>query len=204
MENKMRRRRQDLFFGSLRLLLFAAMLSGCAEFVRPVQPGEPVVEKTGTGLIVGRIAINRDGEDRMTSLPGFPRSFGWELIQAETGKKFVVDPLTENGFFALPLPAGIYHLTKLRYEDRYGLWEGILAASFSVKPGSPTYLGTWEITFAGLGPGVPITGRTLNTLQQDRNEFEDRYAIKPGAVTVALLQSASEGHFSLVRPRSEQ
>ena len=197
-------RRQEVFCRGLRLLLFATILPGCAEFVRPVQPGGAIVEKPGTGLIVGRIAMIRDGEDRMTSLPGFPRSCGWELIQAETGKKFVVDPLTENGFFAFPLPAGIYHLTKLRYEDQYGLWEGILAASFSVKPGSPTYLGTWQITFAGLGPGVPITGRTLNTLEQDRDEFEERYAIKAGAVTVALLQSASEGHFSLVRPRSEQ
>ena len=193
-----------MFCRALRVLLFAAILPGCAEFVRPVQPGGAVVEKPGTGLIVGRIAMIRDGEDRMTSLPSFPRSFGWELLEANTGKKFVVDPLTENGFFALPLPMGIYHVTTLRYEDRYGLWEGILAASFSVKPGRPTYLGTWEITFAGLGPGVPITGRTLNTLEQDSDEFEERYAIKAGAVTMALLQSASEGHFSLVRPRSEQ
>ena len=193
-----------MFCRSLRLFLFAAILPGCAEFVRPVQPGGAVVEKPGTGLIVGRIAIIQDAEDRMVSLPGFPREFGWELLQADSGRKYIVDPLTQSGVFAVALPAGIYHVTKLRYEDRYGLWEGILAASFSVKPGSPTYLGTWEITFTGLGPGVPITGRTLNTLEQDRDEFEERYAIKAGAVTMALLQSASEGHFSLVRPRSEQ
>jgi len=145
----------------------------------------------------------RDGEDRMTSLPSFPRSFGWELLEAHSGKKFVVDPLTENGFFALPLPAGLYHVTKLRYEDRYGLWEGTLAASFSVKPGSLTYVGTWQITFAGLGPGVPITGRTLNDLKEDRAELEERYAINARPVTVALLESAPEGQFSLLRPRSE-
>jgi hypothetical protein len=193
-----------LFCRGLRLLLFAAILAGCAEFVRPVQPGGAGVEKPGTGLVLGRITIIRDGEDRMISLPSYPRSFGWDLMQAETGKKFVVDPLTENGFFALPLPVGIYHVTTLRYEDRYGLWEGTLAASFSVKPPGSTYLGTWQITFAGLGPGVPITGRTLNTLEQDRNEFEQRYAIKARLVTVALLQSAYEGHFALVRPRSAQ
>ena len=195
---------KDLFCRGLRLLLFAAILPGCAEFVRPVDSGGAVVEKSGAGLIVGRIAMIRDGEDRMTSLPSFPRSFGWELLQAETVKKFVVDPLTENGLFVLPLPVGIYHVTNLRYEDRSGLWEGTLAASFSVKPGSLTYLGTWEITFAGLGAGGPITGRTLNTLEQDRDEFQERYAIQTGSLSVALLQSASKGHFALVRPRSAQ
>jgi hypothetical protein len=202
--SKMGGRRQDLLCRGLLLLLFAAILPGCAEFVRPVQPGGAVAEKPGTGLIVGRIAIIQDAEDRMTSLPSFPRSFGWELLEAHTGKKFVVDPLTEDGFFALSLPAGIYHVIRLRFETRAGLWEGTLPATFIVKPTGSTYIGTWEITFAGLGPGVPITARTLNILEQDRDEFEQRYAMKAGSVTMALLQSASEGHFALVRPRSEQ
>jgi hypothetical protein len=193
-----------LFCRALRVLLFAAILPGCAEFGRPVQPGVAVLEKPGTGLIVGRIAIIRDGEDRMVSLPGFPREFGWELLQAASGRKYIVDPLTQSGVFAVALPAGIYHVITLRFENRAGLWEGSLPATFIVKPAGSTYVGTWEIIFAGLGPGVPITGRTLNTLEQDREEFEERYAIKARAVTVALLQSASEGHFSLVRPRSEQ
>jgi hypothetical protein len=181
----------------------SALLSACAEVPRPLSPGSSVSEHSGQSLVFGRMAVIRDGEDRMTSLPSFPRSFGWELLQAHTGKKFVVDPLTENGFFALPLPAGLYHVTKLRYEDRYGLWEGTLAASFSVKPGSLTYLGTWQITFAGLGAGVPITGRTLNDLKADRAEFEERYAINARPMTMALLESALEGKFSLLRPRSE-
>ena len=197
-------RRQDVFSRGLRLMVLACFLSGCAELVRPLEPGLVITERPDGGLVFGRIAVIRDGEDRMTSLPSFPRSFGWELIQAETGKKFVVDPLTENGLFALPLPAGIYHVTKLRYEDRDGFWEGTLAASFSVKPPGSTYLGTWQITFAGLGPGVPITSRTQNDFNEERDEFEERYAINARPVTVALLQSTSEGHFSLLRPRSEQ
>ena len=188
---------------TLVLGILFSLLSACAEVPRPLPPGSSVSERSGQSIVFGRIAVIRDGEDRMTSLPSFPRSFGWELLEAHTGKKFVVDPLTENGFFALPLPAGLYHVTKLRYEDRYGLWEGTLAASFSVKPGSLTYVGTWQITFAGLGPGVPITGRTLNDLKEDRDEFEDRYTIHTPPVTVALLESAPEGHFSLLRPRSE-
>jgi len=186
------------------VLLFAVILPGCAEFVRPVQPGGAVVEKPGTGLIVGRIAIIQDGEDRMVSLRGFPREFGWELLQAASGRKYIVDPLTQSGVFAVALSAGIYHVIKLRFENRAGLWEGSLPATFIVKPTGSTYVGTWEITFAGLGPGVPITGRTLNTLEQDRDEFEARYAINARFVRVALLQSTSEGHFALVRPRSAQ
>ena len=187
----------------LVLGILCALLSACAEVPRPLSPGSSVSEHSGQSLVFGRMAMIRDGEDRMTSLPSFPRSLGWELLEAHSGKKFVVDPLTENGFFALPLPAGLYHVTKLRYEDRYGLWEGTLAASFSVKPGSLTYVGTWQITFAGLGPGVPITGRTLNDLKEDRAEFEERYAINARPLTVALLESTPEGQFSLLRPRSE-
>ena len=187
-----------LFLGAL-----SALLSACAEFPRPLLPGSSVAEPPGQSLVFGRIAVIRDGEDRMTSLPSFPRSFGWELDD-HTGKKFVVDPLTENGFFGLPLPAGVYHVTKLRYEDRSGLWEGMLAASFSVKSGSRTYLGTWEITFAGLGPGVPITGRTLNDVKDDSDVFQQRYKIDAGSITVAIMETAKEGSLSLLRPRAEQ
>ena len=181
----------------LVLGILCALLSACAEVPRPLSPGSSVSEHSGQSLVFGRMAMIRDGEDRMTSLPSFPRSFGWELLEAHSGKKFVVDPLTENGFFALPLPAGLYHVTKLRYEDRYGLWEGTLAASFSVKPGSLTYVGTWQITFAGLGPG------TYTLRPGTVAEFEERYAINARPVTVALLESAPEGQFSLLRPRSE-
>ena len=188
----------------LSLIASTALLSGCADLIRPLEPDSPLPEKPGYGIAFGRIAVMRDGEDRMTSLPSFPRSFGWELVQAETGKKVVVDPLTEHGVFAVPLPAGIYHVTKLRYEDRDGLWEGTLAASFSVKPSSLTYVGTWQITFAGLGPGVPITGRTLNDLKEDRDEFEQRYKISPGSVVITIMETAKEGRLALLKPRAEQ
>jgi hypothetical protein len=177
-------------------------LAACAEAPRPLRPGELVSERPDQGVILGRVAVIRDGEDRM-SPPSFPRSFGWELQQADTGKKFVVDPLTEDGLFALPLPTGLYHVTKLRYEDRYGVWEGSVPASFSVKPSGWTYIGTWELTYAGLGSAVPISAVTRDDLKDERNEFETRYRINAPVFT-ALLQSASKGHLSLLRPRSEQ
>jgi hypothetical protein len=184
--------------------MLASALLGCAEFTQPVPPGHAIKDRPGHGLVFGRIAVIRDGEDRMMSLPSFPRSFGWELLQADTGKKFVVDPLTENGLFALPLPPGLYHVTKLRYEDRYGLWEGSLPASFVVKPTGSTYVGTWEIVFAGVVPAVTITGQAVNDLQEERAEFNDHYQINSRTLHVALLESAMQGRLSLLRPRAEQ
>jgi hypothetical protein len=95
-------------------------------------------------------------------------------------------------------------VTKLRYEDRDGLWEGLLAASFSVKPGSLTYLGTWQISFAGLGSGVPITGLTLNELKEDRDEFDQDYNINSRSIVIDLMETAKEGRLALLKPRAEQ
>lgn len=139
----------------------------------------------------------------MMSLPSFPRSFGWELLQGDTDKKFVVDPLTENGLYALPLPAGTYHVTKLRYEDRDGVWEGSAPASFSVKDGW-TYIGTWELTYAGLGSAPPITAVAHDDLKGERSEFDTSYGISARTIKIGLLQSARTGSLRLLRPRSEQ
>lgn len=187
----------------LLLGILSSLILACAEVPRPLSAGTSVSNDPGQSIVFGRIAIVRDGEDRMSTSASFPRSFGWELLLAQGDRKFVVDSLTENGLFALALPAGIYHVTKLRYEDWYGAWEGTVAASFSVKPGTITYLGTWEITFAGLGPGVSVTARTSNNLEEDHDEFDARYAIDARPLTVAMIQSTAEGHFALLRPRSE-
>jgi len=45
--------------------------------------------------------------------------------------------------------------------------------------------------------------RRVNDSRQDRDEFEERYAINARPVTVVLLETAPEGHLSLLRPRSE-
>jgi len=188
----------------LGLAAVVSLLSACAQFVRAVPPGERAIEKPGHGLVFGRIAIMRDGTDQMLSMPGLSREFGWDLLQAESGEKYVMDPVTDGGLFAVALPAGIYHVTKLRYEDRAGLWEGNLPATFLVKPVDSTYLGTWEITLAGLGSGVRLSGRTLNHLSEDRDEFEHNYKINSRPIAIILLQSAKEGRLSLLRPRAEQ
>ena len=194
--------------GRLSYLLAAASiassLSGCAEFIRPVQPGDSVVAKPGDGLIFGRVAIIRDGEDQMPALPRFPKEFGWTLKQLKTGKQYVVSPLTEDGIFVLALPAGSYEVTKLMYEERVGLWEGRLPARFSVQPDGVTYLGTWEIEFTNLGPSSKILGKVANQIAEARDDLQQTYKITQKPITVGLLDSAKEGYLSLLRPRSEQ
>jgi hypothetical protein len=201
-KSRMRRR------GGLSYLLAVASivsgLSGCAEFVRPVGPGATVVEQPGDGLVFGRVAIIRDGEDQMPALPRFPKAFGWVLEQLKTGKQYVVSPLTDDGIFVLALPAGSYEVIKLMYEERVGFWEGRLPARFLVQPDGVTYLGTWEIEFTNLGPSSKVLGKVVNQFDAARDDLQHTYKLVQRPITVGLLYSAKEGHLSLLRPRSEQ
>lgn len=170
----------------------------------PVQPGAPLVEKPGDGLVFGRIAVIRDSEDQLSALPSFPKEFGWVLTQLKSGKRYVVSPLTENGVFALDLPAGSYEVSKLMYEERAGLWEGHLLARFTVQPDKLTYLGTWEIQFTNLGPSSRIVGTVEDQQDEARDDLKETYTGSPRPITKGLLESAKEGSLSLVRPRAEQ
>ncbi len=182
----------------------SSLLAGCAELVRPVEPGTALTERPGHGLVFGRVAVIRDGEDQLSTLPSFPKEFGWVLTHLKSGKRFVVSPLTENGMFTLALPVGSYELTKLMYEERAGLWEGHLLARFTVQPDKLTYLGTLEIQFTNLGPSSKILGKVVDQQDEARDDLKQIYTGSPGTITKGLLESEKEGYLSLVRPRSEQ
>jgi len=197
------RRRWCLFY----LLAVATMTSGlatCAQLVRPLQPGEAVVAKPGDGLIFGRIVMLRDKRNVFTELPRFNNEFGWELTQTASGKRYVISPLTQDGPFVLALPPGLYEVTKLMVEDRAGQWEGLLVASFVVKPGTLTYLGTWEIEFTNLGPSSKVRGRVVDQLNEARDDLQQTYGGTPQSITVGTLATAEEGYLSLLQPRAEQ
>lgn len=184
----------------------AGLLFACTNttLIRPIEPGANLVETPGHGLVFGSIAIIRDGEDQLSAISSFPKEFGWVLTQAGTGKRYVVSPLTQNGPFALELPAGSYEVTKLMYEERMGTWEGRLPSSFSVKAGELVYLGTWELTFMNLGPGSRISGGVVNQFKGASDDLKQTYTGKLQPVTLGLLESSLQGYLSLVRPRSEQ
>ena len=184
----------------------AGLLLSCTNtvLVRPIEPGTTVIEKPGNGLVFGGIAIIRDGEDQLTSLPSYPKEFGWVLTHVRSGKRYVVSPLTQNGPFVLDLPAGSYEVTKLTYEERAGIWEGPLLARFTVQPDGMTYIGTWEIQFTNLGSSSLILGRVLNQLDEATDDLKQHYPGKSRHITVSLLDSSKEGRLSLLRPRAEQ
>jgi len=182
----------------------AGCVWGCAELVLPIQPGSPLIEKPGNGLVFGRITVIRDGEDQLSALPSFPKEFGWVLTQLKSGKRYVVSPLTEGGAFVLDLPAGSYEVSKLMYEERAGLWEGHLLARFSVQPNKLTYLGTWQIQFMNLGPGSKIEGKVVDQQDEASDALKQFFAGPPRPITKGLLESAKDGSLSLVRPRAEQ
>jgi len=160
--------------------------------------------RPGDGLVFGRIAVIRDGEDQLSALPSFPKEFGWVLTQVRSGKRYVVSSLTQDGLFALDLPAGSYEVTKLMFEERAGLWEGRLPARFIVQPDKLIYLGTWEIQFTNLGPSSKILGKVVDRQDEARDDLRQIYTGTPRAITKGLLESVKEGSLSLVRPRSEQ
>jgi len=197
----------DLRAGVFKLLIAAGIAGcvwGCAELVFPVRPGSPFMEKPGNGLVFGRIAVIRDGEDQLSALPSFPKEFGWVLIQLKSGRKYVTSPLTQKGMFVLDLPAGSYEVSKLMYEERVGFWEGQLLARFTVQPDKLTYLGTWEIQFMNLGPSSPIGGKVLDEQGQASDDLTQTYTGLSRPIAKGLLESAKEGYLSMLRPRFAQ
>src|SRR5437879_13658950 len=95
-------------------------LWGCAELVRPIEPGTALTESPGHWLVFGRIAVIRDGEDQFAALPSFPTEFGWVLTKAGSGKRYVVSPITQNGVCVLGLPTGSCGQSRLVYYIRAG------------------------------------------------------------------------------------
>jgi hypothetical protein len=193
--------------GVSKLLIAAGMAGcvwGCAELVLPVRPGSPFMEKPGNGLVFGRIAVIRDGEDQLSAIPSFRKEFGWVLTQLKSGKKYVTSPLTQHGMFVLDLPAGSYEVSKLMYEERDGFWEGHLLARFTVQPDKLTYLGTWELQFMNLGPSSPIGGKVLDQQDEASDDLTQTYTGLSRPIAKGLLVSAKEGSLSLLRPRFYQ
>lgn len=187
-------------------LTMGGLLSACTKSVLllPLEPGAAHVEKPGYGLVLGRIAVIRDGEEQLSALPSFPKQFGWKLRQVSTDTQYVVSPLTQNGLFLLALPAGDYEVIKLMYEERAGEWEGRLPARFSVQSDGVAYLGTWTIRFTNLGPSSRIKGEVVNQLDEAREDLKETYTGIQKPIIVSLLESAQEGYLSLLRPRAEQ
>lgn len=178
------------------------VLSACAVPVLPLGPGTSQVENSSRGLVFGRIQVVRDGYDQMAY--SFGKEFGWWLTREESGERFVVHTLTHDGPFVVNLPAGKYRVTGLIYDEGAAVWEGRLLATFTVKAAEATYLGTWDIQFVTTGMAGRVSGKVVDQLDKARGELRSTYTGIPKPVTVALLDSAREGYFSIVELRVGQ
>jgi len=188
---------------SVFLLIGALCLpSACARPVLPLASGTSAVSNSTHGLVFGRIEVLRDGYDQMAY--SFGKEFGWWLTQEESGKRYVVKTLTRDGPFVLNLPDGQYRVTGLIYDEGAGVWEGKVPASFHVAAGIQTYVGTWEIEFGFPGRAGRVSARVVNELDKARSELLQTYTGQPKPLTVALLDTAPQGYFSLIELRIGQ
>jgi hypothetical protein len=182
--------------------VLSCLLSACAVPVLPVAPGTTTVENSSRGLVFGRIQIVRDGYDQMAY--SFGKEFGWWLTREDFGGRVVVRTLTHDGPFVVNLPAGRYRVTGLIYDEGAAVWEGELSAVFTVKAGEALYLGTWEIQFVKVGMAGRVSGRVVDELGKARGEFLGTYTGAAKPISVALLDSARDGYFSIVEFRIGQ
>jgi hypothetical protein len=134
----------------------------------------------------------------------FGKEFGWWLTREDSRERVVVHTLTQEGPFVVNLPAGRYRVTGLIYDEGAAVWEGRLPATFTVKAGEATYLGTWEIQFVKVGMAGKVSGKVVDQLNKAQRELRETYTGAPKPISVALLDSAREGYFSIVEFRIGQ
>jgi hypothetical protein len=187
---------------SLAAVAAGVLVSSCAVPVLPLSSGTSQVENSTRGLVFGRIQVVRDGYDQMAY--SFGKEFGWWLTREDGGERVVVRTLTQDGPFVVNLPAGRYRVTGLIYDEGAAVWEGELPATFTVNAGGATYLGTWEIQFVKVGMAGKVSGRVVDQLSKAQGELRETYTGVPKPISVALLDSARDGYFSIVEFRIGQ
>jgi hypothetical protein len=124
-------------------------LSGCATELS-VTVAEADVSGT---LVVGRVVTIITGELQRVYAPEL-RSF--EVVNTESQERFKVDVQSEDEYFSLSLPPGHYELNRVQISEGPFLSMAQLSASFVLKPGMMTFLGTWRF-----GVDSPKYGRQV-------------------------------------------
>ncbi len=189
---------RKLTWGVFGVAVLSGLLSGCATVVSPLKPGTTPVADTWHGLVFGRIHLVSDRSDQPLHHTS-ATEFGGEFFNESPGERFEATDITTGGPFVLNLPAGHYRVMELTYVDGLGdEWEGFLPASFTVQPGTMTYLGTWEIQVVAHSSVGKVSARVIDELDQTREELARAYTGSPPPITVTLLKSVQEGYATLV------
>ena len=177
-------------------------LSACTKtLVVPVEPGRSALVDGDHGVVFGSIVVTSNGGDPLSSSAHFV-SIGWQLLNQETGKRFVAPKLvTRNEWYVLNLPPGKYHITALNYFHGFtGQWEGDVPAIFTVLPNECLYLGTWRIQLKTVGMKASAVAQVEDELAQLPKDVESIRRPCPTPPRVRLMNSSREGYLSLVQP----
>lgn len=143
------------------LLLCVNLMLSCATVIEPVKPGAAAIPDADHGLVFGRIHLTRSGEGRHGNFR-LPTDMRWWITEETEGRQYLIDRIPIDGPFAVALPTGSYHLTKVILNDALGTWQASLPATFSVRSRECTYLGTRNFHVqAGFFDGF-ITQQVLN------------------------------------------
>lgn len=92
---------------------------GCAEVLRPIQPGEYDPVNPGECLLLDRIHItgNQGEQFASTHEPFHARlHIQWRVRDQALGKEFLVDDLPSDGPLVSTLPTGSYRLTAFSFD----------------------------------------------------------------------------------------
>ena len=139
--------RQEQRLGSIWVLILT--LSGCVHEL-PVTVAE--ADLSGT-LAVGRVVTIITGDLRRAYPPEL-RSF--EVINTESQERFNVSVKSEDEYFSLSLPPGLYKINRVQISEGPFLSMAQFTVSFVLKPDVMTFLGTWRF-----GVDSPKYGRQV-------------------------------------------
>jgi hypothetical protein len=169
------------------VLLGGSFTFGCTSVVVPLKAGAAALEDSHHGLVFGRVHLT---ENRKDQHPGVLSSIDleWLITEESLGRRILIDELPTDGPFVVKLPSGSYHLTTVNLDIVVGVWQASLPATFVVRPGECTYLGTWELDMQTGSFSGSITRRVED--QQRRDEEDLRRII--GASSCPILKAPLE------------
>lgn len=149
-----------------RFYSFGFTVMGVVCLVQACTTEIPTVVESGTvpaNVVVGRALTVLTGERSRIYLPAV-RSF--EILNRQTQERYTVEIQSDDERFVLPLAPGNYELTRVQISEGPFLSMAQLTSTFSVAPGSITYLGTWRF-----GVDSPKYGRmVLVSMVSDDND----------------------------------
>lgn len=94
-----------------------------------------------TPVVFGRVQVLVLGK---TSRAYDPKVRFFELMNSQTKERFSVDVGSDDTVFVIPIPAGMYELTRVQISEGPFLSMADYLARFDVTAEQLTYLGTWR------------------------------------------------------------